>query len=268
MEEFFEKLLEFLKELVGLSENVESITGNVESVTGDVESITDNVESIFGFIDSIAESGATISASNASAIGSIVFLVMIGLYIANIVMDVIVYLFRSVGMFKLSKKAGRKDGWLAFIPIAWHYVLCDISDKPFTLFGKNVGKKRVTAFWIWLVLKYFGGWVVDLLGIILGVVLTTIPYVGTVIGGILMAVVPFIPNLFCAIFRGKFLYDASEVFRPAYRSNKTISALCIIVEELLSSDFITLLFIWNMLRYTPVVKEDEPEKVLLETEAL
>ena len=261
MEEFFEKLLEFLQELVGLSENVESITG-------DVESTTENVESIFGFIDSIAESGATRSASNASAMISVVFLVMIGLYIANIVMDVIVYLFRSVGMFKLSKKAGRKDGWLAFIPIAWHYVLCDISDQPFTFFGKKVGKKRVTAFWIWLVLKYFGGWVVDLLGRILVVVLTTIPYVGTVIGGILMAVVPFIPNLFCAIFRGKFLYDASEVFRPAYRSNKTISALCIIVEELLSSDFITLLFIWNMLRYTPVVKEDEPEKVLLETEAL
>ena len=143
MEEFFEKLLEFLKELVGLSENVESITGNVESVTGDVESITDNVESIFGFIDSIAESGASISASNASTMASVVFLIMIAISFFGVILDVIVYLFRSVGMCKLSKKAGRKDGWLAFVPVAWHYVLCDISDKPFTLFGKKIGKKHL-----------------------------------------------------------------------------------------------------------------------------
>lgn len=260
MEEFFEKLLEFLQELVGLSENVESITG-------DVESTTENVESIFGFIDSIAESGASISTANAATTASVVLLVMIGISFLGVILDIIVYLFRSVGMCKLSKKAGRKDGWLAFVPVAWHYVLCDISDKPFKLFGKQIGKKRTAAFWIWFVFRYLGGWIIDILGIIISTFVLAIPYVGTVIGSILMILLPILPNIFCAIIRGKFLYDVAEVFRPDHRNNKTICVLAILVEEIFSSDLITLIFIWNMLRYNPVVKENETqiEEKLLET---
>jgi hypothetical protein len=95
----------------------------------------------------------------------------------------------------------------------------------------------------------------------------TIPYVGTVIGSILMIVLPILPNIFCAIIRGKFLYDAAELFRPDHRNNKTICVLSILVEEIFSSDLITLILIWNMLRYTPAVKENEThqEEKLLET---
>ncbi len=270
MEEFFEKLLEILRELVGLSENVESITGNVETVTGDVESITYNIGSIFAFIDSIAESGAIISASNAAALASFVSLVMIVISIANVVLDFIAYLFRSIGMCKLSKKAGRGDCWLAFVPIAWHYVLCDISDKPVTLFGKPIGKKSTTAFWLWLLFKYFGGWIIDIISVIISAFVMTIPYIGTVAGTILMIILPLIPNIVCAVLRGKFLYGATEVFRPSHRNNKTICIFCILVEEFLSSDLMTVILVWSILRYTPVLKEDEVEvkKTLLETEAL
>lgn len=273
METFLDKLLEFWNGVVGISENAESISGEISEISGDISSISGDissisgditeisgdVESIFGFIDSIAESGAAIAASTATTAIAIVSLVTLGISILNFLLDIVVYLFRSIGMYNLSKKAGRSDGWLAFVPVAWHYVLCDISDKPFKLFGKNIGKNPGTAFWLWLILKYLGGWLVDLLGILLSTLVMAIPTVGPAIGSVMLIILPFLPNLICAILRGKFLYGAAEVFRPGHRGNKAIAVFCILVEEFLSSDFMTLLLVWSLLKYDPVHKKNETE---------
>lgn len=234
MESFFDYLLSFLNELGGIFGSADSISGNVSS--------------IFGSLDSIAASGASIAAAG-------VFLLCFCVAALNILLDIIVYLFRTICLFALAKKAGRRDGWLAFIPIAWHFVLCDLSAAPFVLFGKQWFRDRRAAFWVWLGIKYLGGFIVSLIsGTICGALLA-IPVIGQTIGPLVGVLLPFVPRVLSACMRYRFLYDATEVFRPNRRNNKTFAVMSIIVEEMLSTDFMTLLLLWSMVRSKPAAQQ-------------
>ena len=234
MENFFDYLLNFLSELGGIFSSADSITGNVGS--------------IFGSIDSIAASGASIVAAG-------VFFVCVCIAALNILLDIVVYLFRTICLFILAKKAGRKDGWLAFVPIAWQFVLCDLSKAPFVLFGKQWFRDRRTAFWVWLSIKYLGGFVISLIsGTICGILLA-VPVIGQTIGPLVGILLPFVPRVLSACMRFRFLYDATEVFRPGRRNNKTFAVMSILVEEFLSTDLMTLLLLWSMVRSKPGVQQ-------------
>lgn len=231
MESFFDGLLTFMGELNGLFGSADSISGNIES--------------IFGSLDSIAASGASVVAAG-------VFIITLCIAALNWLVDFIIYLFRTVCLFKLAKKAGRSDGWLAFIPIAWHFVLCDLSDAPFVLFKKQWFRDRRTAFWVWLGIKYLGGLLISLIsGTICGILLA-IPVIGQTIGPLVGLLLPFVPRFLSACMRYVFLFDATEVFRPGRRNNRTFAVMSIVVEELLSTDFMTLLLLWSMVRGKPV----------------
>jgi len=243
MENFFDYLLSFLSELGNLFSSADSITGNVDSISG-------NIGSIFESMGSIAASGASIAAAG-------VFVICLCIAALSLLLDVIVYLFRTICLVKLAKKAGRSDGWLAFIPIAWHFVLCDLSDAPFKLFGKQWFRDRRIAFWVWLGVKYLGGLIISLISGTICSVLMLIPVIGQVIGPRVGILLPFVPLVLSACMRYRFLYDATEVFRPGRRNNKTLSVLSILVEELLSTDFMTLILLWSMVRGKPAVQPEE-----------
>ena len=105
----FKNILEFLSKL--------------ESIFSDAASVTGDVGSVFGAIDSVAKAGSDIAGAGSTLALSAVFMVLFGVFVINILLDIVVYLFRTVCLYKLAKNAGRTDGWLAFIPIAWHFVL-------------------------------------------------------------------------------------------------------------------------------------------------
>lgn len=233
MENFFDYLLTFLGDLSGIFNSADSIVGNFDS--------------IFGHMDSIAASGASVAAAG-------VFVISLVIAALHLLLDVIVYLFRTICLFKLAKNAGRTDGWLAFIPIAWHFVLCDLSDAPFVLFGKQWFKDRRTAFWVWLGVKYLGGFIISLTSGFICSLLLAVPVIGTVLASAVGVVLPFVPRILTACMRFRFLYDATEVFRPGRRNNKTFAVMSIVVEELLSTDLMTLLLLWSMVRSKPAAQ--------------
>lgn len=236
MENFFDTLLDLLQEISDLFGSADSLAGNIGS--------------IFDSVEGIAGAGATIA-------GSAVFLVLLGIAVLNILLDIVVYLFRTICLYKLARNAGRTDGWLAFIPIAWHFVLCDLSDAPFTLFGKTWFKDRRAAFWVWLAVKYLGGLIIGLVSGTICSVLALVPVIGMALAGILGVTLPFVPRILTACMRFRFLYDATEVFRPGRRNNRTLSILSILVEELLSTDIMTLILLWSMVRSKPVAQLQE-----------
>ena len=234
MENFIDHLLNFMNELNG-------VMGSADSITGNVGSVFDSIEGIFG--------------AGASIAGAMVFIICLGIAALNLLLDIIVYLFRTVCLFKLAKNAGRSGAWLAFIPIAWHFVLCDLSDAPFALFGKQWFKDRRTAFWVWLAVKYLGGTVISLTSGLIASLLLAIPVIGTVLASVVGVVLPFAPRVLTACMRYRFLFDATEVFRPGRRNNKTFAAVSIIVEEFLSTDLMTTLLLWSMVRSKPAVQQ-------------
>ena len=233
----FKNILEFLSKL--------------ESIFSDAASVTGDVGSVFGAIDSVAKAGSDIAGAGSTLALSAVFMVLFGVFVINILLDIVVYLFRTVCLYKLAKNAGRTDGWLAFIPIAWHFVLCDLSDRPFELFGKRWFNDRRKAFWVWLGVKYLGAWIVGLISGVIVSILMLIPVVGSLLASVVGIALPFVPLVLSAAMRYRFLYDATEVFKPGVRNNKTLAILSIVVEELLSTDLMTLLLLWSMVRCKP-----------------
>ena len=233
----FKNILEFLSKL--------------ESIFSDAASVTGDVGSVFGAIDSVAKAGSDIAGAGSTLALSAVFMVLFGVFVINILLDIVVYLFRTVCLYKLAKNAGRTDGWLAFIPIAWHFVLCDLSDRPFELFGKRWFNDRRKAFWVWLGVKYLGAWIVGLISGVIVSILMLLPVVGSLLASVVGIALPFVPLFLSAAMRYRFLYDATEVFKPGARNNKTLAMISIVVEELLSTDLMTLLLLWSMVRCKP-----------------
>lgn len=233
----FKNILEFLSKL--------------ESIFSDAASVTGDVGSVFGAIDSVAKAGSDIAGAGSTLALSAVFMVLFGVFVINILLDIVVYLFRTVCLYKLAKNAGRTDGWLAFIPIAWHFVLCDLSDRPFELFGKRWFNDRRKAFWVWLGVKYLGAWIVGLISGVIVSILMLLPVVGSLLASVVGIALPFVPLFLSAAMRYRFLYDATEVFKPGARNNKTLAMISIVVEELLSTDLMMLLLLWSMVRCKP-----------------
>ena len=96
--------------------------------------------------------------SIAAILGVAVFIIGIVVLLA-----LVNYILSACALHKISKKVGRTNGWLAWIPIAsgilQGYVLYDIAaDKPFSLFGGKIKfENRLTSFIIFAIASVVSG---------------------------------------------------------------------------------------------------------------
>lgn len=82
------------------------------------------------------------------ALGGVLFVIIIVVALLSLV-D---YLIKAIPFFMMGQKAGVPYSWLSFIPIAQYYVPMVLPHRDFELLFVKP-KKRITAFWILLVLQ-------------------------------------------------------------------------------------------------------------------
>lgn len=79
-------------------------------------------------------------------------LLLIGLIIGALIV-IGLYLFRSIGLYTLAKRAGEKHPFLAFIPAVWIYTACKLA-KDGRLFGKTLGNLALVICIIFSCIEY------------------------------------------------------------------------------------------------------------------
>lgn len=82
------------------------------------------------------------------ALGGILFVIII----VVVLLSLVAYLIKAISFFMMGQKAGVPYSWLSFIPIAQYYVPMVLPHRDFELLFVKP-KKRLTAFWILLVLE-------------------------------------------------------------------------------------------------------------------
>lgn len=88
------------------------------------------------------------------------------------------YVLRSIALYKMAKKLGHPNPWLAWIPYASTYLMFVLPEKPFTVLAINTKlKERSTAFFIWLAITLGSG--------VIESVVLMIPFIGTLAASVL-----------------------------------------------------------------------------------
>ncbi len=82
-----------------------------------------------------------------------IFLVMI----AAACIAVLMYVLYSYSLYKMAVAVGMENAWLAWIPLAQIWVLCNLSKEDFTILGSVTLPSRDTAFIVYLVISIVGG---------------------------------------------------------------------------------------------------------------
>ena len=82
------------------------------------------------------------------ALGGILFVIII----VVVLLSLVAYLIKAISFFMMGQKAGVPYSWLSFIPIAQYYVPMVLPHRDYELLFVKP-KKRITAFWIFLVLQ-------------------------------------------------------------------------------------------------------------------
>lgn len=101
----------------------------------------------------------------------IFFLVMMGIIFLLVIGF---YVLRSIALYKIAKKLGYPDPWLAWIPYASTYLMFVLPEKPFQVLAINTRlEKRSTAFFIWLAISLGSN--------VIGGIIAIIPLIGTLI---------------------------------------------------------------------------------------
>ena len=138
----------------------------------------------------------------AAAGGLLIGLIGILFFVALIA--IAFYVFNSLMLYKLAKKRGAENAWLAWIPYGCEYLLGKIGG-PMVLFGKwNIAKPELI-----LLLGPIALWLVSW---ILGV-FAAVPFIGVLFGAI-ATVIGFLGNIAILVFRLCVLYRIFTAYVP------------------------------------------------------
>lgn len=146
------------------------------------------------------------------AIIGFTFLLVIGMYIIT-----------AIPLYKMAKKMGKDNAWLAWIPIGNQYIMYTIPDKPYDLFnGKIHFEERYKAFIMSLVVSYGGS---IIYGMFSG--LSVIPILGVFM--FILAWLIWFAAIVCAyIIQYPMYKDIYDTFIPS-KDNTALAVISIII---------------------------------------
>ncbi len=164
------------------------------------------------------------------------------------------YFVEAIAVYKLATKAGRKNTWLAWIPIVGHYtrtyLISDIAgDKEFSLFdGKICIKNRMNSFWIYVAIGYGGGLISSIVGMI--------PFIGVFIAPL----VSFAIVVAAALMRFVYLKDMLDVFKEDKEKNEKTSIIVTIIDSLISNGLVRAIYLCTVMKCDPIQVEESGEE--------
>lgn len=133
------------------------------------------------------------------ASGFLVFL-LVALGVALLV-SILIYVLRSVALYKMAKKMGHPSPWLAWIPYANTYLMFVLPEKPLKVLAINTElKARSTGFFIWLAITLGSSVVTG--------ILSMIPFIGT----ILVSILPLLEMVALIFLLYPMYYDLFSLF--------------------------------------------------------
>ncbi len=119
--------------------------------------------------------------SNDTLLGLSIVGIYLVVMVVLLIMVVASYLLSAYPIYKMAKKMGRDNPWLAWIPIANTYMMFVIPEKPYDVFnGKIHFEDRSRAFLIWLAIVYGGSAIVGMASVV-----NAIPIIGALIYGVI-----------------------------------------------------------------------------------
>ncbi len=188
-------------------------------------------------------------------IGSIVVILS---FLITVTVAIVLFILKALPVYKLAKKLGRKNAWLAWVPIFGEffrlYVLCDAAgDKPFSLFGgKWVIKSRNTSFLICLAIAILGPTlIVSVISL-----LSLVPLLNYLFYGI-GSLLHWVPVVFCAFFEYVYLKDALDLFKEDQSSNRIAAIVIIVLDTLLTGELAKTVWLYTLMKRSPLPTPEE-----------
>ncbi len=220
----------------------------------DVSSFLEELVEMLSNIENVLFLGSSIASLGIS--GAMLLITIIGA-IVSFLISVALYIFRSIPVYKLAKKAGRKKAWLAWIPI-FHsyfrtYVLADTAgEKPVSFFnGKITIKSRGMSFLAYLGILIFGnGLITATIGI-----LNIIPLIGQIIGTF-AALLYLVPSVATAFLEYAYLKDTLDLFKENKKSNNTAAIVIVVLDNLATLGFAQTIYLYTLLSRKLLPKEE------------
>ncbi len=220
--------------------------------------------SIDELINLIGESGDAVDAVAAiiTAITGIASVGIVGIMavfaviaaVVSFIVGVVIWILEAIPVYTLSKKMGRKNAWLAWIPFFGDefrlWVLSDMAgDKPFTIYKeKYTIKNRNTSFWIYIAIKFLGGAVISA---VVTAVSAIIPVIGT-----FSFVLMLVPKFACGVMEYVYLRDVLNIFKENKKSNQTASFVVTLLDNIATLGFARIVYLYTLLKREPLpIKE-------------
>jgi len=193
--------------------------------------------------------------------GGLLIFAVIGAIIGFLI-SVLFYVFHALPVFVLSRKAGRKLAWLAWVPFFPAYfrafVLCDLAgEKEFSLFGGKIRvKKRNMSFLAYVGIGFFGSALITSLTLILSLI-PGLGYLLSLVGSLLS----WIPAICVAFMDYVYLRDALDLFKPDKTANNTASIVVTIIDALATFGFARTVWLYTAVK-KDLLPPEQPETVV------
>ncbi len=173
--------------------------------------------------------------------------------IIGIVVSLALHYIEAIPLFKIGKKLGLKNAWIALIPIRYCsvYVLSALAgEKEISFFGKFTIKKRLYSFLAWLGISILGFAVVGVISGIISAIIGWIPIINLIVP-LISFVLNLLPTAACVIIEYYFLLDLIDVFNPDKKSNNT-TALVISIIDAFIGYIVRGIYLWTLIKKAPL----------------
>lgn len=217
----------------------------------------DGVSSLTDLFNSLSNLTSNIYALTALIV--LIFAVVVP-GIINLLISAVLFIVAAPPYYKLAKKSGLKQAWLAWIPIPFAdryirtYLLNKImGETPMTFFNRSFTlQNRFVVFWSYVCISLFGGAIITLII----TVASFIPALGAMIGAItsLLYLVP--PAIKC-ILDYAFVRDVLNMYKADKKSNAITAAILSVLDNFITFGFATPIYLYSILKCNQLPKEEQ-----------
>ncbi len=250
-----------MSDTISVLQQLEEIFALISSIFGGVEGTVGSVESIFTSFASIMQLFAGLGTAIAALFGFIgtaaVGLFFILVLIAILILWFVLHIIKAIPVFVLCKRAGKKNAWLAFIPLPLStvedaiklYLMSTLTNtQELRFFSRYKVSNKTNAFWIWFGIGTVGYWLWNLLWFC----------IGALSGGIALPIsllLGVIPCFAVGIFEYAFLRDVLNVYKSDKTTNNTVAVVATAIDQIIGYGLARTFCLYTIMKKDPIPEE-------------
>ena len=191
-------------------------------------------------------------ATEMGMVSFILICTIIGLIIGGVI-ALLLYVLEAIPVYKLAKKMGMQNAWLAWVPIYGSYfrfyVLSEMAgNKPLVILkNKFKFENRKTAFWIYVGVSLLGSLAVAVICAIGGF----FPIIGQIIS-MLSWCISLLPAAVAAVFEYAILRDVANIFKSDRKANTTTALILALLDQFVTMGIARTVYLYTLLKCDPL----------------